>query len=527
MRRITLALLLALCPLAALARQVSPDAADRFARILKKLGADEYADREAASAELAALPAEALALVQAELQRTGLDAEVRTRLEASVPAFKSKARHSAATRKKELSVAWTQKTVVDAYDRVGRKDPKWDAEARKALGIVVRSWEGSATLAEMRQAYDLCGAALQAGCDDPLILYGRARMYGSTELKSPAQDLKLHVDAATAMKEKGGRYHALRQAFCFARAADALARSKKNLDNDEKQEVRDWLDLALARYGEGAADPEVPERHLQDMAELQTGTWMQLTRDRLVGFTKVYDALAKARPESTLPLVLKGEVYTQYAWDARGSGWANTVTEAGWKKMAERLGEAEKALTEAWTKNPTDPRAPTLMIGVELGQSKGRAVMETWYKRAMEADPDNQEACEKKMYYLEPKWHGNAEAMLAFGRELLAAGNWEGRLPFQLVQAHMTLAAYGENAEAYYRDDRVWKDIQEVYTKALKHNPSSTWDRTYYARMACYCGRWSEAKAQFDTLGDRVEETAFADAAELQRLKAQAAEKGK
>jgi tetratricopeptide (TPR) repeat protein len=379
----------------------------------------------------------------------------------------------------------------------------------------------------MRQAYDLCGAAIRAGCDDPLVLYGRARMYGSTELKSPAQDLKLHVDAAAAMKETGGRYHAMRQGFCFARAADSLARSKKTLDDDEKQEIRDWLDLALSRFGEGAADPEVPEKQLQDVAELLSGTWMQLTRDRLVGFTKIFDALTKARPDSTLPLVLKGEFYTQYAWDARGSGWASTVTDEGWKRMRERLGEAEKALTAAWTRNPADPQAPTLMIGVELGQGKGRAVMEAWYKRAMEADPDNLDACQKKMYYLEPKWHGSPEAMLGFGRELLAIGNWEARLPLQLVEAHMTLAAYGEKPADYYQDNRVWQDIQEVYDRMLRHNPKSTWDRSYYARMACYCGRWSEAKAQFDKLGADAEVTAFADAAEFHRLKARAAEKGK
>ena len=100
MRPLTLALLLTLGSIAAAAPQAPPETTDRFATILKKLGSDEYADREAASTELAALPVEAFTLVQAELKKAGLDAEVRTRLEASVAAFKSKARRGAATRKK-------------------------------------------------------------------------------------------------------------------------------------------------------------------------------------------------------------------------------------------------------------------------------------------------------------------------------------------------------------------------------------------------------------------------------------------
>ena len=41
--------------------------------------------------------------------------------------------------------------------------------------------------------------------------------------------------------------------------------------------------------------------------------------------------------------------------------------------------------------------------------------MEEWFRRAMKADPGNYSACSSKLYYLEPKWHGSEEEMLAFG----------------------------------------------------------------------------------------------------------------
>jgi len=529
MKRLAIALLSGLLPLALNAQDVSPDTAARFAKALQKLGSEDFQEREAGSAELVALPLEALRLIEAELKKGEAELEVRSRLERAVPEFKLKAKRSALKTKAEAEAAWTRKTTIDSYTQIGRKDPKWDAKAVEALTLTIRVWGKTATPGQDRQAYELASAAVAAGCDDPLVLYARARMYDVAIRKNFAEAIQLHADAAKAMKETGARYHELRQCFCFARAAEVISR-KKELSDDDKKQAQDWLDLALSRLGEAAGDPTAPDVALKEVGEMMIGTGMKLTRDRKIGFDKVFDVLTKARPESTMPLVLKGAVYITYAWDARGGGWANTVTEDGWKKMAERLDEAEKALTEAWKKNPDDPAAPTLMLGVELGQGKGRAVMETWYKRAMTADPDHFEACGKKMYYLEPKWHGSPQDMLNFGRELLAGGNWEARLPFKLVDAHLTLAGYAEDKQKkadYYKDEAVWKDVKAVYEGYLKHHPESNWDRTYYAKLACWCGHWNEAQVQFEKLGDKAMVGAFADRAEMDRLKAEAAEKGK
>ena len=50
--------------------------------------------------------------------------------------------------------------------------------------------------------------------------------------------------------------------------------------------------------------------------------------------------------------------------------------------------------------------------------------MEKWFKRAMDTDPDNLQACYNKMYYLEPKWHNDPAGMLEFGYQSLKSANW-------------------------------------------------------------------------------------------------------
>ena len=48
----------------------------------------------------------------------------------------------------------------------------------------------------------------------------------------------------------------------------------------------------------------------------------------------------KARPESITARVALALAYLEYAHDARGSGYANTVSESGWKLFQERTAEA-------------------------------------------------------------------------------------------------------------------------------------------------------------------------------------------
>jgi hypothetical protein len=257
-----------------------------------------------------------------------------------------------------------------------------------------------------------------------------------------------------------------------------------------------------------------------------TETQMRLSNDRKPGMDRLFAILSEGMPGSAVPLLYKGVNYKDYAWDARGSGWANTVTEDGWKNMKERLATAEEALTAAWKIDPEDTRFATEMIGVELGQGKGREHMELWFKRAMEAAPFNFEACKKKLYYLEPKWHGSREEMLDFGHELLADGNWEARLPLILVDAHFALARY-EKGQAYWTTQGVWEDVQAVYEAYLKFDPDSTHDRSMYAKLACWCGQWTAAHAQFQKLGDKVKVGVFQNAKEMQTLRAEAATKAK
>src|SRR5207249_2516298 len=69
-------------------------------------------------------------------------------------------------------LAWNRRTLVGAYEKVGRKDPRWDKFAREALEAAARVFSHSVDpVAYLWDIHNVTEAAIRFGCDDPLILY--------------------------------------------------------------------------------------------------------------------------------------------------------------------------------------------------------------------------------------------------------------------------------------------------------------------------------------------------------------------
>src|SRR4051794_32831713 len=73
---------------------------------------------------------------------------------------------------------WNQKTIVEAYQQIGNKNPAWDTEAIKFLDAAAQHFgrSGFGPLLEGEAPKDellitLGEAAVKKGCDDPMVLY--------------------------------------------------------------------------------------------------------------------------------------------------------------------------------------------------------------------------------------------------------------------------------------------------------------------------------------------------------------------
>jgi hypothetical protein len=215
-------------------------------------------------------------------------------------------------------------------------------------------------------------------------------------------------------------------------------------------------------------------------------------------------------------LLLDADSLYRQAWLIRGTEPAIGVVTDQRADFDTRITQAEAKLLEARELAPTCPEIPRLMICIENIQGRGRDRMEMWFDRAMHINGDDYFACLAKLEYLEPRWHGSEAEMLGFGRACLKTENWEGRLPFILIEAHLRLAKTSLAAVpntpyevSYYSRPYVWNDIQAVYEPHLARHPDSHYDKTCYAKLAAFGGHFELADRLFDELGNNYWRSLF------------------
>ncbi len=213
---------------------------------------------------------------------------------------------------------------------------------------------------------------------------------------------------------------------------------------------------------------------------------------------------------------LRGMYFILYAWQARGTGWANTVTPEMKKLFRERLDIARTELAYAYELNPADPNSSAIMLVVERGSNPDSAAMETWFQRAIAADPYHTRAFLSKQTYLYPKWRGSIAETLQFARAGSALGPHNPRLFLLLPNAHNELYWRTDEGErdGYYNAE-VWAELLALYQQATARYPDHHLIHNSFARDAVRAGQHAVARREFALVGEVWAPEVWDDAAEF------------
>jgi len=395
---------------------------------------------------------------------------------------------------------WNVKNLLEDYRGNGSQNAKWDVPAERALTAYASNRSG-VVVVKQDEMNAFCQEALKAGCKDPMIKYLLIRAIAPQAGKANMQQAKQYSEAAKELE--ASKYSGIRKFYGFARAADAMFsgggtnRETRMLANTYRRNATSSLESALK-------DDTIPVTEAYDACRDLLNLTYRFKQEYHYAFHRLEPILLAKWPDESSIQLIRGHFYIEYAWAARGNGLADTVTDEGWKLMAERLETAAQALEKAWKLNPKDERIPTEMITVEMGQGKGRERMELWFGRAMQLRTNNYRACWKKAYYLEPKWYGSPEELLKFGRECVASKNWGGKVPLILVDAHNMLVTYlpREKRADYWKQPEVWNDLKAGYEKYLKSTPDGKAQRERYIRHAYENAKWAELNTQLKLLSE-------------------------
>ena len=485
---------------------------------------EDSAKRAVATEWLMNTVPESLPLVKqaaAEVAKTaGADSPAASRLGAILsvlrPLDKIRADHKA---RAQADGEWNRRTALAAYEKVGKHNPAWDAEARRGIEQLV-----STNLVERAKAFaTLEHVTSDLHCDDPLVLYFDARVLEVAGVRNDEQlNEVMHTYGGACERFAGSKYPADRKVMALGRMLAFIAKYRLVKQHpDWAPEVAKDADQMLSLWPELLAEKDLPFTFAYNAGMLTLDAKVAAGADRGAVLEQVLPALQKAFPNRTGVKVFQGKGLIDWAWDARGYGWASSVTPEGRRLMRERLEKAGAVLTAAYAADPSEVAVPVLMMRVGLGEGFPPAEMDLWFTRAKQADPDKwpsnyadmEDPYEARMQALQPRWGGSAGQLLAFGRQCLAGRNWRGAVPWVLSEAHEMLAEEPGAPKDYWRRPEVWRDMDQLTAGQLRVWPDDDYSRSLRAYYAWKCGQWKEADAAFKRLGDRADASPFASPA--------------
>jgi hypothetical protein len=279
------------------------------------------------------------------------------------------------------------RTLAGAYQQVGHRDPKWDQPATDFLKTMARYLSYAKTdwyyrpaqLPRAADAEKLARAAIDAGCDDPLVLDMYAVVLNDTHHWSDeAQKLATKaVDGLVAGK------------YPDYRAMNSARRMLRHLDPDKQHDE-------FVKYS--TLERELAAKSVKSMSINgrfdRRGVWSFVDDDldsmKAAELKTYYEDVHRGGGDPWLVNLLGGYYHVAAAWEARGGGWANTVGEDGWKTFFSELAEAHKCLAAAHDLEPKFPEAATKMISVAMGEQQNGPgdSPRSWFDRAIAAQLD-------------------------------------------------------------------------------------------------------------------------------------------
>jgi tetratricopeptide (TPR) repeat protein len=221
----------------------------------------------------------------------------------------------------------------------------------------------------------------------------------------------------------------------------------------------------------------------------------------------------------------RGRLLIPWAWEARGSGWANTVTPEGARQFELRLLEAWRELEKAVRINPSDWIAHAYLLDAAKGLGLPREFVEEHFQAAVKLRPRYPKAYQAKMEYLRPRWNGSPEEMLDFGRECLDTGYWDEHIPRLFPYALNDCCTVPRDSGMIHemmRSPLVWDSILAYYRSAQKSadpgdrqaalNRLVQWgvDGEHYEDVVVGCQKLRRS--------DRINRLLFSDADDLEFL---------
>jgi hypothetical protein len=360
-----------------------------------------------------------------------------------------------------LQNAWFERNVIQAYRKVGHRNPKWDGAAETFLRESAPSFLGLAPEAT-KDLRARAKVVLDAGCDDPAVLFFAA-WATADENEQSREASELFERAVAGMHDTA-----------YARGLARFVASGLRNDYERRDEgtgKRAALDpVELRWFKESLTDGSyAPDEDVVFAAHFVRGTGKRFLNRNLAAVTSAVEGTPWV--DAWVRLLLRGERQIDEAWNSRGVLYASKVKNEEWKGMRESLALAREALTASWKLRPDRPEAAAAMIDVAMMDGEPGETPRLWFDRAVAARFDYMPAYDSLRNALRWRWSGDPDALLAFARECAATRRFDTEVPLEAFH-YVEQIEWDRFGEARYPGDIEDPDEARAAAEAAVLPPS-------------------------------------------------------
>ncbi len=215
------------------------------------------------------------------------------------------------------------------------------------------------------------------------------------------------------------------------------------------------------------------------------------------------DEWVRRRPRSWLAWTCRGNFLISFAWQARGTGYGNSVSEVATRAYTDRLLSARECLEKAQRLNNHQAFSASQLITVCKGLGLDRPTMERYYRQAVLAAPEHPRTADCRLSYLDPKWYGTLKDVIEFSQLLEPAANRYPLMNLPLVHSFRIVAEAGGHFQETMSKPEVWSQVESHYARIFKAYPTEILYHMELAGQASKVGRYDAARREFDLVGDQ------------------------
>jgi membrane associated rhomboid family serine protease len=213
----------------------------------------------------------------------------------------------------------------------------------------------------------------------------------------------------------------------------------------------------------------------------------------------------------TMADLAEAMVFTEWAWSARGNGFANSISSQNWTVYAYRTEMAAAALDEVADRASDNPLWYTLSLDVGLDQSKNREQLRAIFDQGLARVANYRPLYRRMLRILMPRWGGSYNEVDKFINEIHAQ-TASARGYERYAELYSTYARLeGDELDLFADTQAFWSSMRTGYLGLVRRYPASDAVLNSFANFACRADDKDNYNRLRGAVGKGISFTAWSD----------------